>query len=297
MGFGPTESRRPEKCLRGGRAWSDPSSMTQRLDRRHWSTTARGLSAIVGELQRRGMPATSVRVVQQIMGRQGIYPARDFAEHVTAEPPDVFFTYHSAHHLLEIPGAVWRALDVAADQLRRRLPELQWADFEDFVGDEIRLWIDFVFIDQSARDLRAELDVLPRLLDKAAAHFVMGYRPLTRAWCAYEIALFNRRAADGDPSPLRSLVDRTLSPYRGWEHTETSEPGDKRFMEERIHGAFPGAFDGFNRVMQRVNDSVALQTVEGESSYEPSALEALGVAAEAWHRRQRGGGSVLRARF
>jgi len=264
--------------------------MIKDLDRRLWSTTARGLSAIIGGLQRRGMPSTSVRFLQQMLGRSGIYPAREFAEHCEAEPPDVFFTYHSAEHLFDIPEAVWKALDFAAQQLRRRRPELQSVDLDPFVGDGIRLWLDFVFIDQSARDLRSELDAMPRLLEQARAHFVLGDVPLTRAWCTYEIALFNRHCASGDTSAFRSFVAPTGRLYRGWDQVEVSEAGDKWFLQERIETAFPGGFRGFDHVMQRAN-AAAVSGTERHPQ-DPAVLEALAEAVEVWYDRRRGGTAI-----
>jgi hypothetical protein len=54
--------------------------------------------------------------------------------------------------------------------------------------DEVTFWIDFVFINQSVRDVRAELDVMPDLIDSSKLHFALSHTALTRAWCCYELA-------------------------------------------------------------------------------------------------------------
>ena len=172
--------------------------MTENDDRRMWSITARGLSEFVSDLLKRGIRSTSVRALQKIFKDQRIYPARDFAHRCEPAPPDAFFTYHSAANFIDIQEIVWRTFDFAAQQLRARRPDLNEVDLESMIAGGIRFWVDFMFIDQGARDIRRELDVLPLLLKGAQAHFVLGEQPLTRAWCCYEIALFKPTLCDSD---------------------------------------------------------------------------------------------------
>jgi hypothetical protein len=261
-------------------------------DRRVWSTTARQLSNFVGDLQNAGVYSMSVRSLQHTFKAHGIYPATDFPDRVIAEPPDAFFTYHSASNFIDIQEIVWQTFDFAAGELRRRRPDLANVDLEPMISDGIRLWVDFLFIDQSARDLRDELDALPGLLSGARAHFVLGAVPLTRAWCTYEIALFNRRCAADDAPPLTSFIAPSRSLYHGWEHAETSEPEDKEFIAERIAADFPGGFDGFNHIMNQANATAVLSLTEPSVFYTPAALDALGKAAEAWYARTFPGASA-----
>jgi hypothetical protein len=222
-----------------------------------------------------------------------VYPARDFPQYCVPALPDVFFSYHSAQNFVDVQEIVWQAFDFAAQQLRHNRPDLTQTDLEPMISDEIRLWVDFMFIDQSARDLRKELDILPQLLQSANAHFVLGSKPLTRAWCCYEIALFNQRLAETDVSAfpgrqgqrLGSYIAPSRNTYFGWELTETSEIDDKIFIGERISAAFPGGFDGFNHIMQQANSVAVLPLTEGTTWTPPAADDNLRKAAEVWYTR------------
>jgi len=74
-------------------------------------------------------------------------------------------------------------------------------DAEPIIGDEIRIWIDWIFTDQNHRDIEAELDVLPDIIDSCSAHFVLSSTALTRAWCCWEIGRFNQRFGDDTAVP------------------------------------------------------------------------------------------------
>ena len=259
--------------------------MNEAIDRRMWSTTVRGLVDFVGDLLNLGIPSTSVRNLQLIFKEHGIYPARDFAQRCTPAPPDAFFTYHSAENFVDIQEIVWQTCGFAAGLLRERRPELWDVDLDPLIADGIRLWVDFMFIDQSARDIRQELDALPLLLEGARAHFVLGQLPLTRAWCCYEIALFNQHSAAPDEPPLKSFIAPSRNIYFGWENVETTEADDKLFIEDRISKGFPDGFTGFNHVMNQANATAILPLTEGHPFYSPSSLEALGEAVEFWYDR------------
>ena len=254
-------------------------------DTRVWSTTLRGLVGIHEELLRAGVPSTSARHLQKILQKNGVYPARDLSNLCTSDPPDAFFTYHSADNFVDIEGIASQACDFAARLLQSRRPEIEARDLNAFASDGIRLWIDFVFIDQSARDIRSELDVLPHLLETVKAHFVLGQVPLTRAWCCYEIALINQHCATSDSPLMRSFIAPTRNLYFGWDSVECTEPEDKAFIAERIATSFPLAFDGFRRVMDQASATAVLNTTESSTFYTPAALDSLGAAAEEWYAR------------
>ena len=256
--------------------------------------TPRRLIALVEVLLRRGMPRnTTVRELQLTFREQGIYPAGDDPEYFVPGPPDAFFTYHSAQSVIDIEGIVIQACQYAVRMLTRRRPELADQDMTALIYDGIRIWVDFLFIDQSARDIREELTVLPRLLESARAHFVLGTKPLMRAWCCYEIALFNQHLLRADVSrfpglpgaQLRSFIAPTRSFHLGWERTETTEPDDKSFIGERIETTFPGGFEGFNQIMSQANSVAVLSLAEGGTWSTPAADENLFQAAEAWYAR------------
>jgi hypothetical protein len=271
--------------------------MSQETDKRMWSTTPKRLSEFVGALLRAGIPSTSVRNLQRGFQEHGVYPARDFPQFCVPARPDAFFSYHSAQNFVDVQQIVWQAFHFAAEQLRHSRPDLAQTDLDPTISDGVRLWVDFMFIDQSARDLREELDVLPQLLQGAGAHFVLGSKPLMRAWCCYEIALFNQGLAEADAPTfpgmpgqrLRSYIAPSRNFYVGWEGTETSEIDDKTFIAERISAAFPGGFDGFNHIMAQANSVAVLPLTEGTTWSTPAADDNLRKAAESWYMRSLSG--------
>jgi len=267
--------------------------VSQLADRRMWSTTPRRLSAFVGSLRQAFPDTMTVRNLQRAFQESDVYPARDGPEFCVPAAPDVFFSYHSAQNFIELQEIVLHAIRHASRELVRYRPDLAIEDVQLLFWDNVRLWVDFMFINQSARDLREELDVLPNLLRNATAHFVVGTQPLMRAWCCYEIALYNQEMAEADPQfegglqgpQLRSFIAPTRSFYLGWERTETSEVDDKAFIAERISANFPGAFKGFNYIMAQASSVAVLPLSEGTTWTTPAADDTLMRAAEAWYTR------------
>jgi len=256
-------------------------------DRRLWSTTPRGLSLVLSELFRLGVPSVSARSLQKILKEQKIYPVRDFEDYFEPILPDAFITYHSAQNYVEVQEIAWQATTFASELLGERRPDIDRIALEDLASDGVRLWIDFLFIDQRARDIRQELNVLPKLLQGAQAHFVLGDQPLSRAWCCYEIALFNQQCAEAEMSKLelRSFIAPTRTIYFGWDTTDVTEAQDKEFIAEQIEQWFPHGFDGFNHVMNQVNATAVLSTTETAPHYPPAALSTLTTAAAQWFDR------------
>lgn len=257
-------------------------------DRRLWSTTPKRLSQFVGALLETGIPQFSVKELQYAMRENRFYPARDLPQFCVPEPPDIFFTYHSAQNFIDIQEIVWQAVDFAMRPLQNAPFAPNPDELELIIQDGVRIWVDFMFIDQAARNLREELLALPELLKAARAHFILGSQPLMRAWCCYEIALFNQHLVEVDPSDgpqLRSYVAPTRSFYIGWERTETSEPEDKNFIAESIAATFPGGFTGFNHVMAEANTLATLSFAEATTWTSPVADEDLRLAAHAWYAR------------
>lgn len=265
-------------------------------DRRLWSTTPKRLSQFVGALLESGIPSASVKELQFALRENRFYPARDLPQFCVPEPPDIFFTYHSAQNFEDIKEIVRQAVDFAVRQLQGTPLAPRPEELEPMIQDGVRIWVDFMFIDQAARDLREELLALPELMKTASAHFVLGSQPLMRAWCCYEIALFNQHLATADPPltaagikgdgpRLRSYVAPTRSFYIGWERTETSEPQDKNFIAERIATAFPDGFSGFNHIMAEANTLATLSFAEATTWTSPTADANLRLAAETWYAR------------
>jgi hypothetical protein len=265
-------------------------------DYRMWSTTPRLLFSLNKLLLDGGMPNDlTVREFQLTLRQHNIYPARDAPGYCIPDPPDAFFTYHSAQSVIDIETIVVQTCKYAARMLKSRRPELAGEDLALYFYDHLRIWVDFLFINQAARDIREELNVLPRLLEGVKAHFVLGTQPLMRAWCCYELALFNQHlvGADSPSSPqrsgprLRSLIAPTRSFHLGWEHTQATEPEDKAFIGERIQTTFPLGFEGFNRVMSEANSVAVLPLAEYGVWSTPTADEGFFQAVEAWYERSR----------
>jgi hypothetical protein len=244
-------------------------------DRRTWSISPRQLSRLLRDLIDQGLDVRSGRDLQKSLRVNGLYPPRDYEHLCLKRPPEAFFTYHSSQDMIEVQELVWNTVRFSANLLRESRPDFARLNNEEIVSviaDCMPLWLDFVFIDQDARDIRAELDVLPVLLDSTHCHFVLGPEPLRRAWCCYEIALFNRRFPAepfedkrfrGLPpqQSLRSFIAPTTTIYFGWDHTETTEPRDKDFIGERIATTYPNEFEGFNGVMNQANATAVLSSV------------------------------------
>src|SRR5262245_23675234 len=94
----------------------------------------------------------------------------------------------SSRHVLYVPlrsrfarlaGPGLAIVPFTAQQLQQRRPDLGETALLSLIADGISLWVDFIFIDQCARDIRRELDALPFLLENSKAHFVLGDRPIT----------------------------------------------------------------------------------------------------------------------
>jgi hypothetical protein len=78
---------------------------------------------------------------------------------------------------------------------------------EDLLVDEVTFWIDFDLINQSARDVRAELDVMPALIDSSKLHFALSHTALTRAWCCTS----SRSTTSGSQIRIRADCRRTVA--------------------------------------------------------------------------------------
>jgi len=259
--------------------------MKPEIDRRMWSITAEGLSNCLSEFFRLGIPSCSVRDLQRIFSENNIYPAREFAHLCSTEPPDVFFTYDSGQNYVDIQQIVWQTFDFTTGEFRNRSKDHLNENLEPLISSGIRLWVDFIFINQSARNITEELNVLPKLLDIVNAHFVLGSRPLERAWCCYEIALFNRKYLSDNTVNLRSFVAPTKTIYHGWELVATTEIYDKLNIEKSINIIFPKGFEDFTMIMNQANAVAALTYAWGNAYFTPDSLDNLYEAIKKWYNR------------
>lgn len=253
-------------------------------DCRTWSVSARNLSRFVRYALEAGVPNGASRLLHQELMRSEVYPAMHLEGLCRPIPPDVFVTYHSALPFAELEDLVWKTCHFAAKQVSGLYDDLH---VKEVMEHGIRFWIDFLFIDQNSRDIVAELDILPALLETADVQVVLENAALTRVWCCHEIALFNRHCAVGSStsSRVRSFIAPTARPYAGWDQIEATNADDKRAIGEGISNDFPGGMDGFRRVMDEASASAVLSTRGRNASYPPAALDVLKVAAGRWFSR------------
>jgi hypothetical protein len=244
-------------------------------DRRLWSTTANGLSRIMSALGESTYFLNTHDLRRQLIASR-TYPARDFERYCVPQPPDVFITYDWQASVIDIQNAVWGGMDYLGSVMER-LDLVD--DAEPIIADEIRIWIDWIFIDQNDRDIEAELDVLPDIIDACGAHYVLSSTALTRAWCCWEIARFNQRFKDDTAVP-RSLMAPQPA-YEGWANTKAFDDNDKRALEERIHRDIPGGMHTFEMMMLIVGHVSNMEGI-GQTG---AAVENLEIAARRWIQR------------
>ena len=216
----------------------------------------RGLSEMIGDFLQIGISASDVHTLARRCRELDIYPARDFESRCKRRPPDIFITYDWRYDFVDLQESAYNGLLYIGDELARHQPSIDPINFEFLLFDELTFWIDFVFINQSARDVRAELDVMPDLIDSSKLHFALSHTALTRAWCCYELALFNKRFLEPKPEtrpPPAPLLGSLLAPmplgYRGWADAESSVAQDKVFLEEQLNDLYPRGTLGVDALM------------------------------------------------
>jgi len=250
-------SLQPEPSVDGQAARPAPASRPAPAagpepDRRLWCTTPRSLSLIVGELLDRGHHSADVHSLAKGLREAQSYPARDFAQHCLPRQPDLFVTYNWDENFVDLQEAIHSGMRGIASMIHANRPELERERIDRLCLDGIGIWIDFLFIDQNARDVLAEVNtVVPQAIDAADVHFVLSPTALSRAWCCYELALFHRRAVAEEGSPtLRSFVAPIGTvPYRGFSYAKTTSPGDKPVLEQWLRAHYPGGVDGVDALL------------------------------------------------
>lgn len=212
--------------------------------------TARQMSSIIGALLDRGIPSTDVHTLARYLRDMDLYPARDFS--CEERPPHIFITYDWRMNFVDLQVAIMGGLQYIAQHLERADPSLvvEWV-----IVDRIRLWVDFVFIDQSARDVAGELAALPEIVEACDTHFVLSPTALARSWCCYELALFNHRFR---PSPtdvplLHSFLSPSSIRYQGWDATKTTDVADKAYLSGEVSGLFPGGLTQFDGLLMQAS--------------------------------------------
>jgi hypothetical protein len=242
-------------------------------DSRLWCCSARDLLLILADLARDGIPGSDVHALAERLRAARIYPARDYRHRCQPRLPDVFITYDWRFPFVALQETIHRTLMMMGRRIHEHRPDLDSGDVHSLVLDQIGLWVDFVFIDQSARDIAAEVrEILPKVIAAADVHFVVSDTALSRAWCCYELAVFNKRPVPvpavpggkwhGIPveafdstlaRPLRSVIaQRQTLAYRGFDATAATVTTDKAEIERYLNDEFPEGVDGIDRLLLQV---------------------------------------------
>ncbi|NOT27710.1 MAG: tetratricopeptide repeat protein [Acidobacteria bacterium] len=274
-------------------------------DSRLWCCSARDLLLILADLARDGVPGSDVHALADRLRAARIYPARDYRHRCQPRLPDVFITYDWRFPFVTLQETIHRTLLMMGRRIHERRSDLDPRDVHSLVLDQIGLWIDFVFIDQSARDVAADVrEILPKVIAAADVHLVVSDTALSRAWCCYELAVFNTRPVPasafqggkwhGIPvdaldstlaRPLRSVIaQRQTLAYRGFDATATTVTTDKAEIEGYLRDEFPEGLDGVDRLLLQVGLLSDTSVTPGFALY-PAAEDAILTAADKWLAR------------
>lgn len=216
-------------------SWRSYSQLLQRLD----------IPAL--DLREFMLPPFSTHQLRPVLLERGIYPARDFPDLIARRLPDVFVTYDWRENILAVRSTVGLAIQHCLAFQTNRFPH---ADLESVCDDGVTFWLDWIFLDQSSRDVDRELDqILPPLFNDGTVHVVASTTALSRAWCCYELAQFNRHAAEIPGANVTSLVPGDLQKYPLWAGVASTDPADKVRVEKRIVELFPDGLHALQHLM------------------------------------------------
>jgi hypothetical protein len=274
-------------------------------DSRLWCCSARDLLLILADLARDGVPGSDVHALAERLRAAGIYPARDYRHRCQPRLPDVFITYDWRIPFVALQETIHRTLLMMGQRIYEHRPDLDPRVVHSLVLDQIGLWVDFVFIDQSARDITAEIrEILPKAIAAADVHLVVSDTALSRAWACYELAVFNNRPVPGSAfpggkwhgmpvealdsmsaRPLRSVIaQRQTLAYRGFDATAATVATDKAEIERYLRDEFPEGLDGMDRLLLQVGLLSDTSVTPGFALY-PAAEDAILSAADKWLAR------------
>jgi tetratricopeptide (TPR) repeat protein len=221
-------------------------------DRRLWCCTGRDFFRLIGDLAERHILSSDVHTLARQLRFLNLYPARDLGYRCQPKPPDLFVTYDWSTNFVDLQQAVNQALQYLAGIIGQARPNLTRDYIQGLVFDHIGIWVDFVFIDQCARDVVAEVrEVVPAVIGASDVHFVLSPTALTRSWCCYELALFNRRqSTEGfGQRTMRSFVEPPTTQYTTFGSTTTSVATDKPIIEQYLRDEYPGGLDALDLLL------------------------------------------------
>jgi tetratricopeptide (TPR) repeat protein len=263
------------------------SQMSAEGDRRLWSCTGEQLTLLVEDLLHNGFESSNVYTLADGFRATRLYPVRDFEYHSSPRQPDIFVTYTWSDNYVDLQEAIRSGLDFIGTLIREARPELDEHVIERLVGKTLGIWIDFIFIDQSARNLGQEVrEVLPALMSQADIHFVLSDESLTRAWCCYELALFNQPFTTRQPieggSILSFIAPSKTRRYETFSDTKVSNPEDKQEIERAILELFPGGMSGFDYLLIQASSMSDPFVVSGHFAQSDAAMARVGKLVDKW---------------
>lgn len=270
------------------------ASESTSADRRLWCCSVRDLLLLIADLGRAGIPASDVHALAGHFREKGIYPARDYSHRCQSRPPDIFITYDWRQNFVGLYDLIAGVMVYMGQAVRQARDDLDSSRIRHLVFDEVGLWIDFVFVDQSARDLGAEVrEIIPRVIDAADVHLVLSKTALIRSWCCYELALFNKRQITDAATlevgghiarPLRSFVTQDQAHgFGGFAQTATTAPEDKEAIEAYLSKDFPGGVAGVDLLL--VQAGWLDKRVTPQFAVPPAAEATMLAAADKWLTR------------
>jgi tetratricopeptide (TPR) repeat protein len=263
-------------------------------DRRVWCCSVRDFLLLIADLERLGIPSSDVHTLAMRLREKRIYPARDFSHRCQPRPPDIFISYDWRQNFVGLYNMIQGALVYMGQAIQQARPDLDSGLIRYLVFDEIGLWIDFVFIDQSARDVGAEVrEIIPRVIDSSDLHFVLSDTALSRSWCCYELALFNKRPLGPSSQyetggllawPLRSFVTQNQAqPFRSFRQSATTTPADKEIIEKYLGEEFPEGIEGVDLLLTQAG--TLDKSVTPQFAVPPGAKEMMLDAVDKWLAR------------
>lgn len=229
------------------------------------------------DLREFSLPPFNTHQLRPTLLERGIYPARDYPELITKRLPDVFVTYDWRENVLAVRATVGLAMQNCLRFQTNRFPN---ADLDSLLYHGVTFWLDWIFLDQTSRDVDRELDeILPALFNDGTVHVVASTTALSRAWCCYELGQFNRHAAQTPGASLTSLVPADLQKYPLWAAVDSTDPADKLKVEKRIVELFPGGLHSLEHLMIQAGLGADM------GAYPSAARERISEAADRWIER------------
>jgi tetratricopeptide (TPR) repeat protein len=280
--LGSTDQRRPGLgALPARHEARPPLPAGPEPDRRLWSVTPWNLTWIVGELLKRGHRSSDVHMLAKGLRETGLYPARDFAERCLPRRPNLFITYDWEENFVDLQEAIHSGIQHLATIIRSNRPDIAEEQLQT-LWDKVGIWIDFLFIDQSARNVSDEVHaVVPVAIQAADAHFVLSPTALNRAWCCYELAIFHRRPLAEEGALSSFVAPVGTIPYRGWNHVKATNPADKPILDAWLKTNYPGGIHGVDALLTMsslLSDPFAVSTDAWSLAAEATVLE----SADRW---------------